>query len=89
MTEKPEFDAAARRRARWKKAQQARRARQAKKGKVLLRIWVTPDDVAWVKQALKDRRTNDDVLARRRERLKQLTRKAKCADASSRERNDS
>lgn len=83
MTQEPHADAATRRRARWKKAQQARRDRLSDGGKVLLRVWVTPCDAAWIKQALKQRRTTDNAVELRRERLKQLLRKAKRADASS------
>lgn len=73
------------RRERWKKAQQARRDRLSKGGKVLLRTWVTPDEAAWIKQALRQRRSTEGAGSQRRaERLKQLLKMAKRADASSR-----
>lgn len=74
-----------RRRERWKRGQKARRKRFEKEGRVDFRAWLMPDDAAWVTQTLKERRTNEDVLARRRERLQRLMRQAKRADASSRD----
>lgn len=84
MTLEPSSDRAIRKRARWKKAQQARRDRMAVDGLILFRAWVSAEESALLKQMLTTRRVAARaVRAQRQQRLKQLLRKAKRGDASS------
>lgn len=79
-----EIDAETCRRARWKKAQQARRQRLSDGGKVQYRAWVTPDEAAWLKESLRKRRISGESANERRARLQKLLVMRRRADASSR-----
>ena len=80
MTQESQPDADARRRERWKRAQQARRERLIGKGRVEFRAWVTASDAEWLARVLQQRREEAASAQRRRERIKQLMRMAKRAE---------